>query len=145
MKKFLVFMLLMGSLISLSAEDGFPEGEMFNDIDSAELVLKEDAPLIISVVGQGVAPSFTISPAQAYAMAKRAATVDAYRIIAEKVNGVRVNGQDTIKNMVVKRSTVRTQVSAMIRNATVVETTFKEGLCEVEMEIELHYNQFSEL
>ncbi len=107
-------------------------------------VLAQDKPLLISVVGQGVAPVNTTSPAQAYALAKRAAVADAYRLIAEKVKGVRVDGQDYIKNMMVKRSTVRTSVDAMVRNANVVETTFKEGLCEVEMEITLSHSQFAQ-
>ena len=97
----------------------------------------------ISVVGQGVSPTNTTSPAQAYALAKRAAIADGYRQIAEKVKGVRVEGQDTIKNMMIIHSNVRTSVDAMIRNANVVETSFKEGLCEVEMEIVLTYTQFS--
>jgi len=107
-------------------------------------VLEETKPLLISVVGQGVAPTNTSSPAQAYALAKRAATADAYRLIAEKVKGVRIDGQDLIKNMMVKRSTVRTSVQAMVRNANIVETTFKEGLCEVEMEILLSHSQFAQ-
>lgn len=107
-----------------------------------EDVLKADRALLISVVGQGVAPMNTASPAQAYALAKRAAVADAYRLIAEKVKGVRVDGQDLIQNMMVKRSTVRTSVEAMVKNANIVETTFKEGLCEVEMEITLSHSQF---
>lgn len=107
-----------------------------------EEVLSPNREVRISVVGQGVAPMNTISPAQAYALAKRAAVGDAYRLIAEKVKGVRVDGQDLIKNMMVKRSTIRTSVDAMIRDANIVETTFKEGLCEVEMEIVLSHSQF---
>jgi hypothetical protein len=107
-----------------------------------EGLLTKDIDLHISVIGQGVAPMNTISPAQAYALAKRAAMADGYRIIAEKVKGVRVDGQDTIRNMMVKRSTVRTAVNAMIKYANVVETTFKDGLCEVEMEIVLSHDQF---
>lgn len=105
-------------------------------------VLENDKKLRIGVVGQGVAPMNTSSPAQAYALAKRAATADAYRLIAEKVKGVYVEGQDLVQNMMVKRSSVRTSVSAMVKNANVVETTFKEGLCEVEMEITLSHSQF---
>lgn len=93
----------------------------------------------ISVVGQGVSPTSTISPAQAFAMAKRAAVADAYRMIAERIAGVHVEGHDFIKNMVVQRSEVRTKVDALIRNATIAETSYKEGLCEVEMEIILSY------
>ncbi|SFV75645.1 Putative lipoprotein required for motility [hydrothermal vent metagenome] len=111
---------------------------------SQEPILREDQDLHISVLGQGVSPMNTISPAQAFALAKRAAIADAYRLIAEKVKGVRIEGQDTIKNMMVKRSTVRTEVRAMVRNANIVETTFKDGLCEVEMEIILSYSQFSQ-
>lgn len=142
MKYLVLLMLLLASVVS--AEDGFPEGEGLQEYveKKPQGVLRPDSSLVISVVGQGVAPSFTISPAQAYALAKRAATADAYRLIAEKVNGVVVEGRDTVRNMVMQRSTVNTQVRAMIRNANIVETTFKNGLCEVEMEIRLEYNQF---
>ena len=109
-----------------------------------EDLLDKERDLIIGVVGQGVAPMNTSSPAQAYALAKRAAVADAYRLIAEKVKGVRIDGQDLIKNMMVKRSTVRTSVKAMVRNANIVETTFKEGLCEVEMEIVLSHSDFAQ-
>ena len=114
-----------------------------NVID-VEQVLSVNSDILVSVTGQGVAPMNTSSPAQAYALAKRAATADAYRLIAEKVKGVHVDGRDLIKNMMVKRSTVRTSVKAMVRNANIVETTFKEGLCEVEMEIVLSHAQFAQ-
>lgn len=109
-----------------------------------EQVLKENRSIHISVVGQGVAPMNTSSPAQAYALAKRAAIADAYRAIAEKVKGVRVDGQDTVKNMMMQKSTIRTYVQAMVKNANVVETTFKEGLCEVEMEIVISHSDFAQ-
>jgi len=119
-------------------------GEVSQKAQETEPLLERNKQMLISVMGQGVAPMNTSSPAQAYALAKRAAVADAYRLIAEKVKGVRVDGQDVIQNMMVKRSTVRTSVNAMVRNANVVETTFKEGLCEVEMEIVLAYSQFAQ-
>ena len=108
-----------------------------------EQLLSQKAPIRISVTGQGVAPMNTNSPAQAYALAKRAAIADGYRMIAERVKGVRVDGQDLIKNMMVKRTSVRTSVNAMVRNANVLETTFKDGLCEVEMEVVLSHALFA--
>jgi hypothetical protein len=125
-----------------SANQACQCNELQNVTDEDEPLLKKNNTMRISVIGQGVAPMNTASPAQAYALAKRAAVADAYRLIAEKVKGVRIDGQDLIKNMMVKRSTVRTSVSAMVRNANVVETTFKEGLCEVEMEIIISHAQF---
>ena len=120
-----------------------PKQEVKSVLPKSTPVLKYDQPLRISVVGQGVAPcKGACSPAQSYALAKRAAIADAYRLIAEKVKGVYVEGNDYIKNMAVKRSTIRTAVQAVVRNANVVETTFKDGLCEVEMDITLYHAQF---
>ncbi|WP_373073172.1 LPP20 family lipoprotein [Sulfurimonas sp.] len=133
---------LVSDVLKEDANDA--QTKLDKDVDSnVGPVLSEQQPMVISVVGQGVAPSNTQSPAQAYALAKRAAIADAYRMIAEKVKGVRVDGKDLIKNMMVKRSTVRTAVYAMVRNANVVETIFKDGLCEVEMEITLSHADFA--
>ena len=156
MRYMLLTILLVGTLTSAFAEQGQPDEDIEEYVEEptavptppkkpevkADNVLRENAFMTVSVTGQGVAPSFASSHAQAYALAKRAAMADAYRLIAEKVNGVVVEGKDTVKNMVMQRSTVNTSVQAMIRNATIVETTFKDGLCEVEMEIRLSYNQF---
>jgi hypothetical protein len=108
-----------------------------------EPVLKSGRELVITVLGQGVAPSVTASPAQAYALAKRSAIADGYRQIAERVRGVQVEGQDSVKNMMLVQSSTRTSVEATVRGANILNTTFKEGLCEVEMEIALSYTQFS--
>ena len=91
----------------------------------------------LSAIGMGIAPETSYSPAQALAMAKRAAIVDAYRQIGEKMYGVRVNAQDTVRDMVLKNSTVKTKVMAVIRNAEIVETVYKDGLCQVSMELKL--------
>ncbi len=109
-----------------------------------EHLLTKRAPLRIIVIGQGVAPcTSTCSPEQALVLAKRAAIVDGYRLIAEKVKGVYVQGNDYVHNMMIKSSKVRTYVDANIRNANVVDTMYKDGLCEVEMEITLNYSQFA--
>ena len=113
------------------------------DGNCVEPTLTSTRELVITVFGQGVAPTVTASPAQAYALAKRAAMADGYRQIAERVQGVHVEGQDSVKNMMLQRSTVRTSVEAMVRGANVMDTTFKDGLCEVELEIVLSYSQLA--
>ncbi len=137
MKFILLFLLILGNVSY--AKDGFPDSiEEFKP----EKTLAVNSKMDLSVIGQGVAPSFARSPAQSYALAKRAAVADAYRILAERIKGVKVQGKDTIKNMSIKSSVVNTKVEAMIRNARIVETKFKDGLCEVEMEISLNYKNF---
>ncbi|EQD93260.1 LPP20 lipofamily protein, partial [Helicobacter pylori PZ5080] len=85
----------------------------------------------------GVAPESTISPSQALALAKRAAIVDGYRQLGEKMYGIRVNAQDTVKDMVLQNSVIKTRVNALIRNAEITETIYKDGLCQVSMELKL--------
>jgi len=145
MKYLVVLLVALGIITASFAQDGFPDEniqEYKDDSSMSNHSMDIDSVVTISAVGQGVAPSFATSPAQSYALAKRAATADAYRLIAERVKGVRIDGKDTIKNMAIKSSSVNTRVAAMIRNAKVVETTFKDGLCEVELEIDIDKNNF---
>ena len=136
------YSLVLVALLSAASLSAAPQPMFESSSVQQEDVLEKGRDLRISVLGQGVSPMNTSSPAQAYALAKRAAIAEAYRLIAERVKGVRIDGQDLIRNMMIKRSTIRTSVQAMVRNANIVETTFKEGLCEVEMEIIISHSQF---
>ncbi len=121
------------------SRSGYAPGDVI-----ADQVVIPNAPILapsqiieVSAVGMGVAPESTISPAQALALAKRAAIVDGYRQLGEKMYGIRVNAKETVKDMIMKNSTVKTQVLALIKNAEIVETVYKDGLCQVQMELKL--------
>ena len=107
-----------------------------SNIPNSPLLTPENE-ITLSAVGIGVSPENSLSPSQAFAMAKRAAIVDAYRQIGEKMYGIRVNAQDTVRDMMLQSSTVKTKVQALIRNAEVLETVYKDGLCQVNMELKL--------
>ena len=149
-KLLIVFLVVFN--FSLSARDGFPEEEssdgMFSGLFGSSSSSKSSSNqnltstnniVRISATGMGVAPQFAHSPAQAYALAKRAAMVDAYRLLAERVGGVHIEGRDTIKNMEITRSEVRASVQNSIKNAEIVETRFKDGMCEVDLEVVIRY------
>lgn len=53
-------------------------------------------------------------------LARRAAIVDAYRMLAETIKGVQVDADTTIESMIVQNDTVRTNVSALIKGAKIV-------------------------
>lgn len=55
------------------------------------------------------------------ALARRAAIVDAYRYLAEAINGVQVDADTIMQDLVIKSDTVRTQVSALVKGAKIVE------------------------
>ncbi len=106
-------------------------------IPNPVLVAEDKKILTLEAVGMGVAPEKTISKAQAIAMAKRAAIVDGYRQLGEKMHGVRLNGKETVKDMILQDSTVKTKLLSIVKNANVVETTFEDGLCQVKMELQV--------
>ncbi|MDE6979530.1 MAG: hypothetical protein K2O85_08195, partial [Helicobacter sp.] len=45
--------------------------------------------------------------------------------------------QDTVRDVMIKNSTVKTKVLAVIRNAEILETVYENGLCQVSMELKL--------
>ncbi|MGP1561528.1 MAG: LPP20 family lipoprotein [Helicobacteraceae bacterium] len=99
--------------------------------------LKPTNIITVRAIGMGVAPQNTISPSQALAMAKRAAIVDAYRQLGEKLHGIRITASDTIKDAMLNHSVIKAQVYSLVRGADVVETIYENGLCQVEMEVKI--------
>ncbi len=97
------------------------------------------------VYGEGIAPMNTISPAQALALAKRAAVTDAYRQLGEKLYGIRVNAKETVKDAALKDSRIVTQVNGLVKNATITDTKFKDGLFTVRMELDMNGNRWKEI
>lgn len=105
--------------------------------------IKNNNVIRLTVTGLGVAPSNITSKAQSFALAKRAAITDAYRLLAEKIKGVNVVGEDTVKNAIVTKTTVRTEVDALISKATIIDTRYKKGLCEVDLELLINVKEWS--
>ncbi|MEA3228379.1 MAG: LPP20 family lipoprotein [Campylobacterota bacterium] len=138
MKFLLLFFMIFGSAVY--AEDGFPDEDTISEFEAND-VLQAGSVLNITVTGQGIAPSFA-NPQQAYALAKRAAIADAYRLLAERIQGVTIEGKDTIKNMSIQKSIVRTHVQALIKNAVIVDTIYENGMCEVQMELKVDSSDF---
>lgn len=106
---------------------------------------KENEIIEIEVVGIGVAPADCCTPAQAVAMAKRSAIVDGYRQLGEQMYGIKISSTDTVHNMVLKNSRVKTRVNAVIRGAQVRDSACKEGICQVNMELKLDSRVWSRI
>lgn len=98
-----------------------------------------------SAVGEGIAPLNTVSPAQALALAKRAAMSDAYRNLAAKLYGVKINSKDTVKDAMLKNSSITSQVDGLVKNAAVTNEYFQNGLYKVELELEMSQEKWQEI
>ncbi len=82
---------------------------------------------------------------QAKLMARRGAIVDAQRNLLEIVNGVLVEGQTTVKDLVVVSDEVKTRVSGTLRGAVEMgPARFEDGVATVRLRIPLYKDGLAE-
>ena len=93
----------------------------------------------ITAIGYGASSSYEgYSPGQKRLMAMRTSNLDAYRSLAEQIQGVRVNGNSTVSAMMAQVDSFRVFVDAYIRGAQVVTVTpMNDGNYETIMEVTL--------
>jgi len=91
---------------------------------------------VVTVTGEGVAPTNAQNYTQTKGMASRAAQADAYRKLGEMINGVRVEGETTVENMLTTKDTVKLRVTATIRGAKILNETFlSDGGYRITMQV----------
>lgn len=93
----------------------------------------------ITAVGYGATSSNDgYTAGQKRLMAMRASKLDAYRALAEQVQGVRVNGNSTVASMMAQNDSFRVYVDAYLRGAQLVTVTpMADGNYETTMELTL--------
>lgn len=86
----------------------------------------------VYATGIGVPPSNATNPAQARAMAERAAMVVALRNLLEIVKGVRVDSETVVENFITKSDIIRTRVEGVVRGAMPVKKQYlSDGSVEI--------------
>jgi hypothetical protein len=101
-------------------------------------VKKNNCIIKVEAKGVGVVPcNGTCNTAQAEAMARRAAILDAYKALTEKLYGIKINGRDSVKNMILQNSNIRAYVEGLIRGASVEEENFKNGMYSVRLSVKI--------
>lgn len=100
---------------------------------------------VFSAMGEGIAPQNTISPAQAMALSKRAALADAYRQLGAKLYGVRISAKDTVQDAALKDSRIVAQVDGLIKDATITDMSFQDGLYRVNLELKMSEARWKEI
>ncbi len=79
------------------------------------------------------------NPAQAKAMARRGATVDAQRNLLEIVKGVQITSETTVNDMIASSDFIYTRVDGIIKGAQIVgEPIEKDGGYELRMRVPLY-------
>jgi hypothetical protein len=82
--------------------------------------------LSVSATGYGAPPPKYYPENQRRLMSMRAARIDAYRALAETVNGLRIWGGTTVGDMVVEKDKYRVFLDGYIRGARIASVTANE-------------------
>ena len=87
-----------------------------------EVVEPEHYPVLSAVGYAPIKPQQGQTDSVKTLMAIKASKLDAYKELAEQVYGQRINGEETLANMVLDNSTLRSSVEGVIRGARIVKT-----------------------
>jgi len=88
----------------------------------------------VTAVGVGAPPPNAVNAAQARAMAKRAAVIDARRNLLEITQGVQLDSMTLVRDFIVQSDVVRNSVQGIVRNAQILNTSYlSDGSVEVTM------------
>jgi len=100
---------------------------------------KVDPSQRIRVAGYGVLPEDkSLSTPQRNLLAQRASKLDAYRALAERVYGLKVDGQSQVSDLIVNNDDFRVFVDAYLRGAKVITSSpLADGSYETIMELVL--------
>lgn len=95
------------------------------------------SPLTIRVVGYGIAPANKYhSKVQSKLMAVRASKMDAYRALAERLYGLQVSGETTVRDMAIKDDRFHGMVQAYMNGGRVVSADMMpDGSVETVLEV----------
>jgi hypothetical protein len=70
--------------------------------------------------------------------ARRTAILDGYRLLAEALQGVRLDAQTSIRDFVSERDEMNTAIEGFVRGAQIISTRcLPDGTCEIDMVIDL--------
>jgi hypothetical protein len=98
----------------------------------------------VRATGYGAPPKSFYSDPQRRLMAMRAAKVDAYRSLAERINGVQIWGGTTLGDMVVEKDRFRVYLDTTLRGARVIaENPHEDGSFETIVEVSVDQSLLS--
>ncbi|RJP76370.1 MAG: hypothetical protein C4522_18470 [Desulfobacteraceae bacterium] len=97
--------------------------------------------ILISVRGQGIEPE-TGTPQQKKLMAERAAVVDGYRKISERVAGMIIKAYSAAGYNNISEDQVTSETNAYLRGAQVNSVSFKDGVADATVKIYMAPREF---
>lgn len=146
--KVIYLFLLLGIFLGCSAQksqSSITINKVYDNKNSISFQEEITSTKSFVVNGEGVAPSRAKSKAQSMVLAKRAAIADAYRQLAEMLYGAKINAQDRVNNATLQNSRITSEVYGIVKNATIVENVYNNGIYIVRMEMKIDEDKWEKL
>lgn len=115
-------------------------------VGSSAKTAQAEAPIVVAApkervrvaaIGYGTESLYeAYTPGQRRLMAIRASKLDAYRSLAEQLNGIEIEGNTTVGAMAVKSDSFRARINAVVKGARVTSVTpMADGNYETVIEV----------
>jgi hypothetical protein len=127
---FFLFSVLLLTAAEASAQSDIPFEDEADDSFVQEFDLNKGSGNIdwlngdVTAVGIGSAPRRAVSPAQARAMAVRAAVVTARRNLLEIIQGMRIDSSTTVRDSMVSDDLVENRMRGYLQNSRILDTAY---------------------
>ncbi len=96
-----------------------------------------------SVVGKGTEPESAVTRGQAFLLAERAAILDGYRLLVEKLKGVYVDALTQAGMNAIDYDVINARAQALLRGVEITNIDHKEyGIAEANMQVRVNFTLF---
>ncbi len=105
--------------------------------------MKKNRVVTFSVKGKGLMPERAENKGQAFILAERAAIMDGYRLLGEKIKGVYVEALSQAGMHAIDYDRINTRVSTILRGVEIKNISHKEyGIAEANMQVRINFTMF---
>ena len=146
MRNFMFVILLMVQLIFTSCvTDNIFSKKNKNALKPEQKIYGEiNNNTVIFVTGKGIVENTDDNSAKSYILAERAAIIDGYRLLSEKIAGIMLDAYSAGEDFNISKDQIMVRARSYVRGADVVNIRhLKNGVVEADMKIRLSQNLIS--
>ncbi|WP_321495178.1 hypothetical protein [uncultured Desulfobacter sp.] len=108
--------------------------------------LENDRVVVFKATGKGMAPETAVRRGEAMILGERAAVLDGYRLLLEKLRGALVDTYSKRKGVEINMDTITSQARSYLKGVEILETKVDEfGIYHVDMQVRVFFAYNNEL
>lgn len=128
MKNILILFISLFTLLFTIVNISFADEIRLEQIRNKSVKLK--------VTGEGIYPDdLSMNLPMKRKIAKRLASLDAYRTLAEYIHGIKISSNTTIKDFILQNDEIEIKISAVVKGGIITDVRYGEEVAKVDIEI----------